>query len=136
MCIFRRAAMRTFASVSVVAVIVVLSGGFARAQSGSGAAPHVAAAKAAAGTDQLALFNQLCVPPPAAAPRGQAAAPQPAAPQGPPPRSQWHADPAKVFDNLYFLGMTEYTAWAVTTSDGIIVIDPLFDYSVEDEVVN
>ena len=128
--------MRTFASVSVVAVIVVLSGGFALAQSGSGAAPHVAAAKAAAGTDQLALFNQLCVPPPAAAPRGQAAAPQPAAPQGPPARSQWHADPAKVFDNLYFLGMTEYTAWAVTTSDGIIVIDPLFDYSVEDEVVN
>jgi metallo-beta-lactamase class B len=32
--------------------------------------------------------------------------------------------------------MTEYTAWAVTTSAGIIVIDPLFDYSVEDEVVN
>jgi metallo-beta-lactamase class B len=31
--------------------------------------------------------------------------------------------------------MTECTAWAVTTSDGIIVIDPLFDYSVEEEVV-
>jgi len=41
-----------------------------------------------------------------------------------------------VFDNLYFLGQTEYTAWAVVTSDGIIVIDPLFDYSVEDEVWN
>ena len=41
-----------------------------------------------------------------------------------------------MFDNLYFLGQTEYTAWAVTTSDGIIVIDPLFDYSVEEEVVN
>jgi metallo-beta-lactamase class B len=41
-----------------------------------------------------------------------------------------------VFDNLYFVGQTEYTAWAVATSDGIIVIDPLFDYSVEDEVVN
>ena len=31
--------------------------------------------------------------------------------------------------------MTEFSAWAVTTSEGIIVIDPLFDYSVEDEVV-
>ena len=41
----------------------------------------------------------------------------------------------KVFDNLYFVGMTEFASWAVTTSDGIIVIDPLFDYSVEDEVV-
>jgi metallo-beta-lactamase class B len=41
-----------------------------------------------------------------------------------------------VFDNLYFLGQTAYTAWAVMTSAGIIVIDPLFDYSVEEEVVN
>jgi metallo-beta-lactamase class B len=100
------------------------------------AAPHVAAARAAAGPDHAGLFNQLCVPPPAPAPRAQAGAPPAAAPQGSPPRSQWHAEPAKVFDNLYFLGMTEYSAWAVTTSDGIIVIDPLFDYAVEDEVVN
>jgi metallo-beta-lactamase class B len=129
--------MKASAFAWVVATVMTLSAGFGLAQSpSSGAAPHVAAAKAAAGTDQLVLFNQLCVPPPAPAPRPQATAAQPAAPQGPPPRSEWHAEPAKVFDNLYFLGMTEYTAWAVTTSDGIIVIDPLFDYSVEDEVVN
>jgi metallo-beta-lactamase class B len=42
----------------------------------------------------------------------------------------------KVFDNLYFVGQTEYSAWAVTTSDGIIIIDALFNYSVEDEIVN
>jgi len=41
----------------------------------------------------------------------------------------------KVFDNLYFIGQTEYSAWAVVTSAGVIVIDPLFDYSVADEVV-
>ena len=52
-----------------------------------------------------------------------------------PPRESWHAEPQKVFDNFYFVGMTEFSSWAVTTSDGIIVIDPLFDYSVEDEVV-
>ena len=52
-----------------------------------------------------------------------------------PPRERWHAEPQKVFDNLYFVGMTEFASWAVTTTDGIIVIDPLFDYSVEDEVV-
>ena len=40
----------------------------------------------------------------------------------------------KVFDNLYFLGMTEFSAWAVNTSAGIIIIDALFDYSVDDEV--
>jgi metallo-beta-lactamase class B len=52
-----------------------------------------------------------------------------------PPREQWHAEPVKVFDNLYFVGQTEYSAWAVTTSEGIILIDTIFDYSVEDEVV-
>src|SRR3954463_8491833 len=82
---------------------------------------HVDAAKAAAGTDHPNLFNQLCVavaapaPPAAASPaRGQA----PAA-AATPDRSQWHAEPAKVFDNLYFVGQSEYSAWAVTTSAGI-----------------
>jgi metallo-beta-lactamase class B len=82
----------------------------------------------------MAVFNDLCTPPapaPAAAQRGQ----QPAQPQGPPDRSRWHAEPAKVFDNLYYLGQSEYSAWAVTTSQGIIVVDALFDYSVEDEIV-
>jgi len=40
----------------------------------------------------------------------------------------------KVFDNLYFVGQTEYSAWAVTTSQGIIVMDTIWDYSVEDEI--
>ena len=31
--------------------------------------------------------------------------------------------------------MTEFSSWAIPTSAGIIVIDPVFDYSVEDEVV-
>ena len=31
--------------------------------------------------------------------------------------------------------MTEYSAWAVITSGGIIVIDTIYDYSVEDEIV-
>ncbi len=50
-------------------------------------------------------------------------------------RETWHAEPAKVFDNLYYVGMTEYSAWAITTTQGIILIDAVYDYSVEDEVV-
>ncbi len=42
----------------------------------------------------------------------------------------------KVFDNLYFFGQSEYAVWAITTSQGIIVLDTIFDYSVEDEVVD
>jgi metallo-beta-lactamase class B len=91
---------------------------------------HIAAARAAAG-EHGALFERIC-------PLPGAPAPIPAtggAPRATPPRESWHAEPVKVFDNFYFVGMTEFSAWAVTTSAGIIVIDPLFDYSVEDEVV-
>ena len=52
-----------------------------------------------------------------------------------PPRSEWYyGEPVKVFDNLYFFGQSEYAVWAITTSEGIIVLDTIFDYSVEEEV--
>ena len=93
--------------------------GAAEAQSAAEVERHVAAAKAAAGTDHAGMVQKLC-PPPAA----------PAAVS-----KSWHAEPVTVFDNLHFVGMTQFSAWAVTTSQGIIVIDPVFDYSVEDAVV-
>jgi len=113
-------------------VAIGLAAGIVRAQSAADA--HVAKARAAAGTDFTQLFDTTCglVRPPAASPAAQ---PAPAAAPGPPARATWHAEPAKVFDNLYFVGQTEYSAWAVTTSDGIILMDAIFDYSVEDEVV-
>jgi metallo-beta-lactamase class B len=97
---------------------------------------HVAKARAASGADFDELLGVTCdlVKPPE---RARPAAPTTAAPAaGPPARATWHAEPAKVFDNLYFVGQTEYSAWAVTTSAGIILMDAIFDYSVEDEVVN
>ena len=99
---------------------------------------HLAAAKAATGSDHQGLFDRICTP---GAVTGGNPAPAraggtPPAPPPPPPVASWHAEPVKVFDNLYFVGMTEYSAWAVTTSQGIILVDAIFDYSVEDEVVN
>src|SRR5262249_11385479 len=93
---------------------------------------HVAAAKTAAGEDYQNLFNFLCtVPGPRGGGRGgQRQGPPP----GPPDRSTWYAEPVKVFDNLYFVGQSEYSVWAVNTSEGIIAIDTIFDYSVEEEV--
>ena len=110
---------------SAAGLAAALGGASVSGQAGADSVEvHVAAARAAAGKEHTALLN-LC---------GGPAAPPPAA-QGPPERSQWHAEPVKVFDNLYFVGQTEYSAWAVTTSAGIILIDTIFDYSVEDEVV-
>src|SRR5215471_6543895 len=105
---------------------------------------HVAAAKTAAGDEYTNLFNFVCAPP--AAPRGGGGggggrgAGQAAGRGGgggqraTPDRSTWHAEPVKVFDNLYWFGQTEYPVWALTTCDGIIVVDAIVDYSIEDEV--
>jgi len=96
---------------------------------------HVARAKAAAGNDYLNLFNFLCTVP---TPRGSGP-PSPRAtadkPASATQKPDWYVEPVKVFDNLYFVGQSEYSAWAVTTSAGIILFDTLFDYSVEEEVV-
>ena len=121
------------AAVVVLAMLVAAAAAQAPPQGAAG--PHVAAAKAAAGQEHLALFTSLCVPPPPIRPPQAGAQPAAQAPAAP-PRSEWYAAPVKVFDNLYWVGQTEYTAWAVTTSQGIIVIDPLFEYSVEEEIVN
>ena len=41
-----------------------------------------------------------------------------------------------MFDNLYFIGTRVHSAWALKGSGGIIIIDTLYNYAVEDEMVN
>jgi metallo-beta-lactamase class B len=97
----------------------------------------LSAAKNAAGLDWAGTFLRLCIPPPPAAPaaaRGAAPA-APAARPGAPARETWYAEPAKVADNLYFLGTRVHNAWAIVGSEGIIVIEALFDYAAQDEII-
>jgi metallo-beta-lactamase class B len=117
------------------------------AQSTTGTkASHLEAARKAAGRDHLELFNRICVETQAAdtgsSPTATASQPGPGTapaasvtPRQTPPRERWYAEPVKVFDNLYFVGTREHGAWAVVGSEGIIVIDALYDYAVEDAVV-
>src|SRR5690349_2412831 len=116
--------------------VLVVAAAAMLGQSNSTVESHVAAAKAAAGADFAGVFNRICTEavPPATAPAGRGRGTAGPRPPGPPPRESWHADPVKVFDNLYFLGQTEYSVWAITTSAGVILIDAIFDYSVDDEV--
>ena len=101
---------------------------------------HIDAAKAAAGSDHMGLFTPLCdgalalAKPPAPRGGGAGRGRQGGGPPQPPARETWHAEPVRVFDNLYFVGMTEFSAWAITTSQGIILLDAIYDYSIEDEV--
>jgi metallo-beta-lactamase class B len=118
----------------------------AQGQSG-GAESHVAAAKALAyepGHDFSGAFEAICVPPRPAAQRGGGGerggaaggrGAGPAAERRIPPRAQWYAEPAKIFDNLYYVGMKNDTVFALTTSGGIILLDSAEDYAVEAEVV-
>jgi metallo-beta-lactamase class B len=56
-------------------------------------------------------------------------------PESAPARAAWYAEPAKVFDNLYFVGGKVHSAWALTTSDGIILIDTIYPYNSEELIV-
>ena len=52
-----------------------------------------------------------------------------------PARNTWYADPAKVFDNLYFVGGKLHSAWALTTKEGIILIDTIYPYNSEELII-
>jgi len=52
-----------------------------------------------------------------------------------PARDTWFAEPAKVFDNLYFVGGKLHSAWALTTKEGIILIDTIYPYNSEELVI-
>jgi metallo-beta-lactamase class B len=127
--------MRTLIALSLAALVSVACVVTLRAAQKEGASAadvHFAKALSAAQEDFTDLYDTTCglVRPTMVINRTTTPA---AVPDN---RATWHAAPAKVFDNLYFVGQTEYSAWAVTTSDGIIVMDAIFDYSVEDEVIN
>ena len=98
---------------------------------------HIAAAKKAAGYEVADLFDHTCsrllvgasLPfgriPPADNDRDVA---------------KYHTEPVKVFDNLYYLGEkmqhgASPSAWAVVTSQGIILIDTMFENSMQDEIL-
>ena len=98
----------------------------------------VSAAKVAAGTDWPGTFMRLCIPPQSASGatggRGRGAGGAGGASVASPPRERWHAEPAKVADNLYFVGTKVHHAWALAGSDGIVLIEALYHYAVADEV--
>ena len=91
---------------------------------------HLVAAREAAGFDFTGTLARLCVAPPAVPNTLRDVAPGPA-----PARDTWFIEPAKVFDNLYFVGSKIHNSWALTSSEGIILIDTLFTYNSEEENV-
>ncbi len=115
---------------SSIASITVLASSAVLAQRGPAAPPkpdnaeslaHIEAAKTLAGTDQWLQgpYNFYCV-------AGGARANNPNAPE---------LEPVKIFDNLYAVGNSEATVHALTTTEGIILIDSGYADRVETVVV-
>jgi metallo-beta-lactamase class B len=104
--------------------------------------PHLKAARKAAGMvspqrtggiepgfEFSATLAALCIAP--------ATAPTRDMKPGPPPRDRgrWYTEPAKVFDDLYFVGTKDRSSWVLPTSEGIILIDTTFEYEAEEVIV-
>lgn len=140
---------------------VLLFGGIgnnANAQGGGSKAAaqvHIDKAKAAAyrlGSDLTQLYETVCAAAmsdrgpvePKPTDGGQTA--EPFNTRKIPPRSEWYSQPAKVFDNLYWLGshgdahsvpaISGDSTWAVKTSEGIILIDTGYDYSAKELITD
>jgi metallo-beta-lactamase class B len=128
---------------SVVLAVFFLSAvfgprGFGQESKKELARRHIEVAKRAAGYEVADLYDHLCsrLLVGASLPFGRIV-PQ----DNDRDPSKFHAEPVKVFDNLYYVGEkmqhgASPSAWAVTTSQGIILIDTMFENSVEDEIVN
>ena len=80
---------------------------------------RAAAAMTLAGSDLLPQAQRFCT---ATGPLRLALARQAA---GLPPIENYTIEPTRVFDNMYFIGMSSQNTWAITTSDGIILLDTL-----------
>jgi len=113
----------------IATALVLFSGGAFSQTAADAVDAHLIAARNAAGFDFTGTLARLCIAPPlVTGVRDVAPGPAPA-------RDTWFAEPAKVFDNLYFVGSKIHSSWALTTSDGIILIDTLFTYNSEEEIV-
>src|SRR6266850_6346181 len=131
--------MKSLAVIIGAAAVLAAGIGVASAQAIPGTVDGlVGAAKIAAGLEWSGTFVRLCIPPPPAAPAPAATAPRGGArgtPPGPPARETWYAEPAKVTDNLYFLGTKIHSAWAIVGNEGTIVLEALYDYAAQDEIL-
>ena len=94
------------------------------------------AAKEAAAFEFLGTLARTCfLPPSRSEDLRDVPAPYVSDPGKAPARSTWYAEPAKVFDNLYFVGGKVHSSWALVTRDGIILFDTIYPYNSEELIV-
>ncbi len=135
--------MKSWWTVLVCVALLVASMATGAAAQAPAASAHVAAAKAVISPKIAnpkpwqnfdAMFRLICTQPRPGA-REPAVGPGESdelAKTKPTPRDQWYVPPARVFDNLYFIGTKTESTWALTTSQGIILLLTNFDWVMPD----
>ena len=127
-----------------VAIVVVLAVIVTRAQGTNQARDFdaeiraaVASAKQAAGFEWQGALVRTCLQPPqiGAENISDTVPGYISNPASAPARSTWYAEPSRVFDDFYFVGGKVHSAWALTTSEGIILIDTIFPYNSEELII-
>ncbi len=96
----------------------------------------LASAKNAAGFEFLGTLVRTCLVPQSG---GEDTSDNPAPyitdPSKAPSRDSWYTEPAKVFDNLYFVGGKVHSAWILSTKDGLILFDTIYPYNSEELII-
>jgi metallo-beta-lactamase class B len=133
--------LRSFAAVLIIAAGVPVETGLAQQPAArrdfeKEISAALSSAKTAAGFEFLGTLVRTCLLPQSDS-ENTSDVPYPyvADPAKAPPRSTWYTEPAKVFDNLYFVGGKVHSAWALTTKDGIILFDTIYPYNSEELIL-
>jgi metallo-beta-lactamase class B len=96
----------------------------------------IRSAKTAAGFEFGNLLNTLCVLPASGSIDTTDVVPSFIGdPRTAPGREAWYADSAQVFDNLYFVGGSVQSSWALKTSEGFILLDTIYPYNSGELIV-
>jgi metallo-beta-lactamase class B len=116
-------------TVTICAIVVLLLAVAAKAQESPAVTSQVNAARSLAGAEWMKAADFFC------STEEQVAAMKilPSATSG--DVEGQRAEPMKVFDNLYFVGQKAVTTWALTTSDGIVLIDAGYPERFDDTLV-
>src|SRR5256885_6063478 len=96
----------------------------------------IQSAKTAAGFEFLGTLVRVCLLPQSGGEDASDVLPAYVAnPASAPAHDSRYAEPARVFDNLYFVGGKIHSSWALTTREGIILIDTIYPYNSEELIV-
>ncbi|MEX0618867.1 MAG: MBL fold metallo-hydrolase [Pseudohongiellaceae bacterium] len=132
-----KAPLITPVNLLISAMTVLLSGSLQGAERTADEIADIyrTAAALAAGTEHESLRGVVCPASPRIPPEPATGNNATGQARTIPPLADWYREPARVFDELYFVGTDDHSSWAIVSDEGIILLDTLYDYATGDAIV-